>query len=140
LCDAEAAAKSRGRIAGIEAARDAFYEGEIAHRIVDFITQHPVEDASGKAHTGLLSYQDMAEWHACVEDPAGVDYRGLDVYKCPSWTQGPVFLQQLTLLEGYDLAALGHNSAAYLHTLVECANLAFADREVVAVEVVEGGV
>ena len=58
-----------------------------------------------------------------------VNYRGLDVFKCPSWTQGPVFLQQLTLLEGYDLAAMGHNSADYLHVLIEAAKLAFADRE-----------
>jgi gamma-glutamyltranspeptidase/glutathione hydrolase len=129
LCAAEAAAKHRGRIAGIGAARDAFYEGEIAHRIVDFITHTPMLDASGKAHTGLLSYADITEWHAAIENPVTVNYRGLDVYKCPSWTQGPVFLQQLTLLEGYDLAAMGHNSADYLHTLIECANLAFADRE-----------
>jgi gamma-glutamyltranspeptidase/glutathione hydrolase len=129
LCDAEGAAKGKGRVAGIEAARDAFYKGEIAYRIVDFITHNPVEDASGKAHTGLLSVEDMAEWHAVFEEPVSVNYRGLDVYKCPSWTQGPVFLQQLTLLEGYDLAAMGHNSADYVHTLMECANLAFADRE-----------
>ncbi len=56
-------------------------------------------------------------------------YHGLDVHKCGPWTQGPVFLQQLTLLEGYDLPALGHNSADYLHTVVEAAKLAFADRE-----------
>jgi gamma-glutamyltranspeptidase/glutathione hydrolase len=131
LCAAEAAAaaKGKGRIAALEAARDAFYHGEIAQRIVDFISSKPVIDASGKAHTGLLSLQDMAEWHAAIEEPVTVNYHGLDVYKCPPWTQGPVFLQQLTLLEGYDLAALGHNSADYLHTLVECANLAFADRE-----------
>ena len=58
-----------------------------------------------------------------------VNYHGLDVHKCSGWTQGPVFLQQLTLLEGFDLAAMGHNSADYLHTLIECAKLAFADRE-----------
>lgn len=129
LVRAEAAAKSRGRIAGLEAARDAFYRGEIAARIVDFILSNPVEDASGTAHTGLLSYADMAEWYATAEEPVTVNYRGLDVYKCPSWTQGPVFLQQLTILEGYDLKAMGHNSADYLHTWIECAKLAFADRE-----------
>jgi gamma-glutamyltranspeptidase/glutathione hydrolase len=56
-------------------------------------------------------------------------YRGLDVHKCPTWTQGPVFLQQLAILDAYDLAAMGHNSADYLHTWLECAKLAFADRE-----------
>jgi gamma-glutamyltranspeptidase / glutathione hydrolase len=129
LCAAEAGAKSKGRIAGIEAARDAFYQGEIAHRIVDFISHNPTIDASGKAHTGLLSYGDIAEWHATIEPALSVNYRGLDVHKCPAWTQGPVFLQQLALLAGYDLAALGHNSADYLHILTECSKLAFADRE-----------
>jgi gamma-glutamyltranspeptidase/glutathione hydrolase len=129
LCDAEAAAQGKGRVAGIEAARNAFYEGETAHRMADFLANTRVMDASGKAHAGLLTYADIAQWHADVEAPATVNYRGLDVYKCPTWTQGPVFLQQLTLLEGFDLAALGHNSANYLHTYIECTKLAFADRE-----------
>jgi gamma-glutamyltranspeptidase/glutathione hydrolase len=129
MCQAEAAAQHKGRVAGIEAARDVFYEGEIAERIIDFITDNPVEDASGTAHTGLLSYEDMAEWHAAVEDPVTLNYRGLNVHKCSSWTQGPVFLQQLAILEGFDLQALGHNSADYLHTWIEGAKLAFADRE-----------
>jgi gamma-glutamyltranspeptidase/glutathione hydrolase len=77
----------------------------------------------------LLAYEDMAEWHAAVEAPVTFNYRGLDVHKCSSWTQGPVFLQQLAILEGFDLKALGHNSADYLHTWIECAKLAFADRE-----------
>lgn len=129
MCQAEAAARHKGRVAGIEAARDVFYKGEIAERIIDFITRNPVEDASGTAHTGLLSYEDMAEWHATTEDPVALNYRDLDVHKCSSWTQGPVFLQQLAILEGFDLQALGHNSADYLHTWIECAKLAFADRE-----------
>ena len=129
MCRAEDGAKSRGRSAGIEAARDAFYKGEIAERIVRFIADNPVEDASGAAHTGLLSYEDIAEWHADVELPVSLNYRGLDVFKCSSWTQGPVFLQQLAMLQGLDLKGLGHNSADYLHTWVESAKLAFADRE-----------
>jgi gamma-glutamyltranspeptidase/glutathione hydrolase len=129
MCRAEDEARGGGRVAGIEAARDAFYQGEIAERILDFITTHPVEDASGSAHTALLSYADMAEWHAALEPPVTRLYRGLEVHKCSSWTQGPVFLQQLALLEGFDLAAMGHNSAAYLHTWLEGAKLAFADRE-----------
>ena len=128
LCRAEKAAAGRGRISGIEAARDDFYKGEIAERILDFIST-PIEDASGSAHAGLLSYEDFADWEAEFNEPPSVNYHGLDVHKCSSWTQGPVFLQQLTLLEGFDLAAMGHNSADYLHTLVECAKLAFADRE-----------
>ena len=129
LCRAEKAAAGGGRVAGIEAARDAFYKGEVAERILDFITSTPVEDASGSAHAGLLTYEDFAEWEAEFSEPAHVNYHGLDVHKCTSWTQGPVFLQQLTLLEGFDLNAMEHNSADYLHTLIECAKLAFADRE-----------
>ncbi|MBC7236523.1 MAG: gamma-glutamyltransferase family protein, partial [Chloroflexi bacterium] len=129
ICRAEQAAQGKGRIAGIEAGRDAFYRGPIAECMVRFIQDNPVLDASGAEHIGLLSPEDLAEWHATVEEPVTVSYRGLDVYKCPSWTQGPVFLQQLTLLEGYDLADMGHNSADYLHLWLECAKLAFADRE-----------
>lgn len=129
MCRAEAAARGKGRMAGIEAARDAFYKGEIAERIVDFITRNPVEDATGTAHAGLLSVEDLAEWHATVEEPVSLRYRDLDVHKCPPWTQGPVFQQQLAILEGYDLKALGHNSPEYLHLLIESAKLAFADRE-----------
>ena len=129
LCAAEDAAKGKGRVAGIEAACDAFYRGPIAEEIVRFIAENPVEDASGRAHTGLLSYDDMAQWHATLEEPVTYTYRGLDVHKCSSWTQGPVFLQQLAILEGFDLAGMGHNSAEYLHTWTECAKLAFADRE-----------
>jgi gamma-glutamyltranspeptidase/glutathione hydrolase len=129
VCQAEAAASGRGRVAGLEAGRNEFYQGEIAGRIVDFITSHPVIDATGREHTGLLSYEDMAEWRAGVEEPVSFNYRGLDVHKCSSWTQGPVFLQQLAILEGFDLKGMGHNSADYLHTWVETAKLAFADRE-----------
>ncbi|MGI6208910.1 MAG: gamma-glutamyltransferase family protein [Anaerolineae bacterium] len=129
MCQAERAAAGKGRIAGIEAAADYFYRGEVAARIVDYIRSNPVEDASGSAHTGLLSMADMADWEPRLEDPVSYTYRGLEVHKCSSWTQGPVFLQQLALLEGYDLPAMGHNSAEYLHTLIECAKLAFADRE-----------
>ena len=129
MCRAEEAAAGSGRSAGIEAARDAFYKGPIAERIIAFIHDNPVEDASGVAHTGLLSYEDMSDWRAELEEPVTYNYRGLDVSKCPSWTQGPVFLQQLAILDGYDLRGIGHNSVDYLHTLIESAKLAFADRE-----------
>ena len=129
MCRAEEGSQHKGRVAGIEAARDAFYKGEIAERIVRFISDNPVEDASGTAHVGLLSREDFADWHATVEDPVTYNYAGLDVHKCPPWTQGPVFLQHLAILEGFDLKKLGHNSAEYLHTWTESAKLAFADRE-----------
>lgn len=129
LADAEKRAQGKSRIAGIEAARDAFYKGEVAEKIVRFITDNPVEDASGIAHKGLLSYEDFAEWHAQIEQPVSINYEGLDVHKCSTWTQGPLFLQQLAILQTLDLPSLGHNTADYLHAWIESAKLAFADRE-----------
>ena len=129
MAAAEEAAQHRGKTAGIEAARDAFYRGPIAERIVEFITAEPLPDASGASHTGLLSYDDLGEWNATVENTVSLDYRGLQVHKCPAWTQGPVFLQQLGILEGFDLNKMGHNTPEYLHAWVETAKLAFADRE-----------
>ena len=123
MCEAEEEHRHKGRVAGIEAARDAFYTGPIAERIVEFITQHPVEDASGTAHAGLLSSADMAEWHATVEQTVTVPSKGLDVHKCPAWTQGPTFLQHLTLLE-VSFAQAAANSADYLHVWIESAKLA----------------
>jgi gamma-glutamyltranspeptidase / glutathione hydrolase len=119
LLDAEAGAKNRGREAAIDAARDCFYRGEIAREIVKW------SDAQG----GLLQESDLARFTTRFEEPVSADYRGFTVHKCQPWSQGPVFLQQLRLLEGFDLRAMGHNSAAYIHCLVEAAKLAFADRE-----------
>ena len=121
-------ASGGGRERGIEAARDAFYQGPIAERIVRFIAE-PLLDASGEEHAGLLTMDDMAAWRAAAETPSSVDFRGVEVHKCGPWTQGPVFLQQLRLLDGFDLQGMGHNSADYLHAVIECAKLAFADRE-----------
>ncbi|MEE8442642.1 MAG: gamma-glutamyltransferase family protein [Dehalococcoidia bacterium] len=129
ICKAEKEASGKSRVAGIEAGRDAFYKGEIAEKIVRFISDNPVEDASGVAHRGLFTYEDISEWHATVEEPKTVNYHGFDVFKCPTWTQGPTILQMLTILEQFDLVKMGHNSADYLHTWVEAAKLAFADRE-----------
>ncbi len=129
MCRAEKEAAGKGRVAGIEAAAAYFYRGPVAERIVDFIRSNPVEDASGVAHRGLLSLSDMADWEPRLESPVSYHYHGLDVHKCPSWTQGPVFVQQLALLAGFDLPAMGHNSVEYLHTLIEVAKLAYADRE-----------
>lgn len=129
LARAEGEASGKGRSVGLEAARQAFYEGHVAGEIAAFCSDHRFRDASGQTNGGLLTTADLAGYRSQVEEPSTVSYRGLDVYKCGPWSQGPVFLQQLTLLEGYDLAALGHNSPDYIHTAVECAKLAFADRE-----------
>ncbi len=119
LIDAEAAARPRGREAAIDAARERFYRGDIAREIAAW------SDANG----GLLALDDLAAFATRIEEPVTADYRGVTVHKCGPWSQGPVYLQQLRLLEGFDLAAMGHNSADYVHTLIEAAKLAFADRE-----------
>jgi len=129
LVEAERKAARRGRAAALRAARDVFYRGEIAEEILRFARSTEVMDASGRAHAALLSEEDFAAYSARVENAVSADYRGLTVHKCNSWCQGPVFLQQLGLLEGYDLAAMGHNTGDYIHTVIECAKLAFADRE-----------
>jgi gamma-glutamyltranspeptidase/glutathione hydrolase len=121
--------RGRGREGAIQAAIDYWYKGEVADRLVGFTQEVAVRDASGLPHHGLLTREDFAQWKPRLDVYATVNYRGLDVYKCGPWTQGPVFLQQLRLLEGYDLKKLGHNSADYIHTVVEAAKLAFADRE-----------
>ena len=117
-----------GREAGIRAACDSFYGGAPAEAIEDFL-QRPVRDAEGLRQPGLLCAEDLAGYAGSVEPPAWIDYRGSRVWKTPPWGQGPVLLQQLSLLEGFDLRAMGRGSADALHTWVEAAKLAFADRE-----------
>ena len=129
MCRAEAAQKGQGRVAGIQAGRDAFYQGEIADRLLTYARSTPTQDASGSSHAALLDAADLAEWQAEVEVPLSLSFQDLEVYKCLGWTQGPVFLQHLALLKGYDLRSMGLNSAEYLHTLIETAKLAYADRE-----------
>jgi gamma-glutamyltranspeptidase/glutathione hydrolase len=129
LIRAERAA-SGSREAGIRAARDFFYRGRPAEQIERFLAQ-PVRDATGREHGGLLTAQDLAGYQGGIEEPVTCDYRGARVWKCGPWSQGPVFLQQLRLLEGFDLAAMGAGTADALHTWAECAKLAFADREAV---------
>ena len=84
---------------------------------------------TGEPHRALLSGADLAGWRASVEQPVTLDFRGLTVCKTGPWGQGPVFLQQLALLDGLDLAGMGPGSADFIHTVTECAKLAFADRE-----------
>jgi gamma-glutamyltranspeptidase/glutathione hydrolase len=127
--DVETRARRRGRAEAIQAAVDFWYKGEVADKAVAYMSKTAVRDASRRKHTGLLTKDDFAAWKPAVEEPVAVDYRGLTVHKCGPWTQGPVFLQQLRLLEGFDLKKLGHNSADYIHTVIEAAKLAFADRE-----------
>jgi gamma-glutamyltranspeptidase/glutathione hydrolase len=127
LAEAEAAGASRD--GQIEAARRTFYEGFVAEAIAAYLDRAEVMDVSGRPHRGLLAGRDLADWQAGVEAPVTFDYAGLTVCKTGPWGQGPVFLQQLALLSGFDLAGMGATSADLIHTVVECAKLAFADRE-----------
>src|SRR6185437_2992247 len=126
---AEAEAAGGDRAAQIEAARRAWYEGFVAAAIDDFCRTQEVMDTSGRRHRGLLTGEDMARWQATVEAPLTYDYHGYTVAKCGPWSQGPILLQQLALLKGFDLAAMDPLGAPFVHTVVECAKLAFADRE-----------
>jgi gamma-glutamyltranspeptidase/glutathione hydrolase len=124
----EAEAKS-GREAQIEAARDAFYRGFVAEAIAGFLAKAELMDESGARHKAVLTADDLAGWRAGIEAPTTVDYHGWTVAKTGPWGQGPVFLQTLALLKGIDLAAMDPCSPDFVHTLVEAAKLAFADRE-----------
>jgi gamma-glutamyltranspeptidase/glutathione hydrolase len=127
-----AAAEKKGgknRKRALNAARDLFYSGSIARRIVEFASNNPVSDATSKPHIGLLALTDFADYETRVEESVKSDFRGLTVHKCGPWSQGPVFLQQVRLLEAYPLARMGHNSSDYIHLVTEASKLAFADRE-----------
>ena len=119
LIEAEKAAASRGREAGLKTARDRFYEGDIAHEMARF----------SEENGGLFRYEDFAGYTAKLEEPVSTTYRGYTVYKNPSASQGPAELFALNILEGYDLKKMGLNSADYIHTEAEAIKLAMADRD-----------
>ena len=117
------------REARIESARKVWYEGFVAEAIDAFTRTAEVLDASGRRNRGLLTGQDLATWLPTVEAPTTFDYYGHTVLKCGPWSQGPVFLQQLALLQGFDIGAMDPVGPEFVHTVVECAKLAYADRE-----------
>ena len=125
-----AAAEAAGpdREAGIEAARAAFYEGFVAEEISRFATTE-VMDSSGRPHAGLLTFEDLSTWRVREEAPTTVEVAGRTIAKTGPWGQGPVLLQQLTVLAGMDLADTRPGSAELVHAVVETAKLAFADRD-----------
>jgi gamma-glutamyltranspeptidase / glutathione hydrolase len=127
LAEAEQAGPDRD--AQIEAARRAFYEGFVADAIASYLSAAEVMDVSGRRHRGLLAGDDLARWHASVEPPVTLDFRGLTVCKTSPWGQGPVFLQQLALLDGLGIDDMRPGSAEFIHTVTEASKLAFADRE-----------
>ena len=112
--------KAKGnRVRKIQAVREFWAKGSIAHRIADF----------SEAHGGLITYEDLANFKAETDEPRSTNYRGFDIHKPGFWTQGPVMIEAFNILEGFDLKAMGHNSPQYLHTVVEAVKLAFADRD-----------
>ena len=126
---AEAESVGGDREAQIEAARRAWYRGFVAEAIDRFCRSNEVLDVTGRRHRGLLTADDLAGWEASVEPPLTCDYHGYTLCKAGPWSQAPVALQQLALLKGFDLRGLSATDPAFVHTVVECAKLAFADRE-----------
>jgi gamma-glutamyltranspeptidase / glutathione hydrolase len=127
LTESEAAGGSREH--QIEAARKSWSQGFVADAIDRFCRHTAVMDSSGRRHKGLLTGQDMATWSASYEAPASVTYHGWEVFKTGPWGQGPLFLQTLKILEGYDLSGMDPQGAPFIHLVVEALKLAFADRE-----------
>jgi gamma-glutamyltranspeptidase/glutathione hydrolase len=115
----QALKKGKSRKDAIYAAYDRFYKGDIAKEIA----------RGAQEQGGLITEQDLANWKVITEEPLMVNYKGIDVYKMQQWTQGPVLLQALNMLENLDLKAMGFNSARYIHTLYQVMNLTFADRD-----------
>ncbi len=119
MAEEERAAAGKGRVAALEAARDAFYKGDIAARILSY----------HQDNGGLLAAADLAEYRSAVEAPVLGRMGDTDVYVCGPWCQGPVLAQTLALLDSEELRQAGHNSPAYIHQVSEALKLAFEDRE-----------
>ena len=119
MVDQERAHAARGRLAGLRAAHDAFYRGDIATAIA----RHQRENG------GLLTADDLASFAASIEAPCRTRFGDFDLYGCGAWSQGPMVLEALNILERVDLKALGHNTPAYIHAVTEALKLAAADRE-----------
>ncbi|MCU0379446.1 MAG: gamma-glutamyltransferase, partial [Bacteroidales bacterium] len=115
----QALKKRLSRKEAIYAAYDRFYKGDIAREFV----------RGSREQGGLITEEDLATWKVKIEEPLMTNYRGIEVYKLQQWTQGPVMLQTLNILENFDLKSMGYNSTQYIHTLYQAMNLAFADRD-----------
>jgi gamma-glutamyltranspeptidase/glutathione hydrolase len=121
-------AETYRRVVAADDPLEAWYRGFVAEEIVAFQDREWL-DSSGERHAGLLAEEDLRDWMPTWEEPLSVDYHGYEVFKAGPWSQAPVFLQQLRLLEELDLAGLAHAGEEYVHLVTECAKLAFADRE-----------
>jgi gamma-glutamyltranspeptidase / glutathione hydrolase len=127
LAEAEAAGPDRER--QIEAARNAFYRGFVAEAVDRFYRTSELLDSSGRRHAGLLTGDDMARYAAVYEPTTSCAYAGVEVHKTGPWGQGPAMLQTLRALAGFDLAGMDPVGAPFVHTVVECLKLGFADRD-----------
>ncbi len=125
----EAESGGGGRDAEIERARKSWSQGFVAEAIDKFCRTQEVMDVSGSPHRGVLSADDMARWQPTIEAPLTYDYGRYTVCKAGVWSQGPVTLQQLALLKGFALDGLDPTGPEFIHLQIECAKLAFADRE-----------
>ncbi|HEU0121340.1 MAG TPA: gamma-glutamyltransferase [Bryobacteraceae bacterium] len=117
--EARALKGGASRQAAIDAVRDYFYRGAIARKIDEF----------SQANGGLLRYEDMASFRIQPEETVSTTYRGYRIYKPDFWSQGPTLIETLNILEGYNLTDMQHNSAPYIHTVVEAMKLGYADRD-----------
>ena len=115
----EALRNHKSRKEAIMAAYDRFYKGDIAKEFV----------RGCQEQGGLITLEDLARWKPVEEEPLHINYKGIEVYKLHEWTQGPMLLQSLNILENFDLKSMGYNSTAYIHTLYQTMNLTFADRD-----------
>ncbi len=127
--DRLAASKGPNREAQIDAARAAWREGFVADAIFTYLKDAKVMDVSDASHAAVLAPADLADWRATYEAPLSYDYHGWTVYKTQAWSQGPVLLQALAILRGFDLGAMDPNGAEFIHTVIEAIKLAYADRE-----------
>lgn len=125
----EAEAKDGNRNKQIDAARDIWYRGWIAETIDRFFRNEKVMDVSGRRNSGLLTADDMASWSSSYDQVTSYNYGDFTVCKCGPWSQGPVLLQQLAILDGMDIKSMDPVGPDFVHCVVEAAKLAFADRE-----------
>lgn len=125
----EAEAGGGGREAEIARASKSWSQGFVAEAVDRFCRTQEVMDVSGRPHRGVLTADDMARWQPTIEAPVHFDYGRYRVFKAGPWTQGPVLLQMLALLKGYGFDRLDPTDADFIHTWIECAKLAYADRE-----------
>ncbi|MDE4141585.1 MULTISPECIES: gamma-glutamyltransferase family protein [Rhodobacterales] len=122
-------AAGEDRVAQIDAARTEWREGFVAEAIFDYLKEAHVMDVSDEKHSAVLAPDDLKDWRATYEDTLSYEYEGWTVHKTHAWSQGPVMLQGLAILKGFDLGAMDPFGAEFVHTVTEAMKLAYADRE-----------